>query len=1015
MKSNRVLTRFAAVAAFIGGPIPAGAQTVAAARPATSTSDETVTLSPFHVSSSDDTGYRATNTLDGSRLNTALKDTPGAISIFTRDLLDDMGVTDVMDLLRYDVSAEESFGDDAFGGPGGEQGKAGDIGLPANWRTRGLDGSASTDGFSTVGKTDTYNVESVGSTRGPNAILFGTGAAGGVLNFRTKQANTVRHSSQVELKAGEHDTYRASVDFNRYLIKNKLAFRAMGLAETRRSHKPHEFTDKDSITLAVQYKFRPETFVNVNWEKTRTEAILGRPWSPLDSVTRFLDELAAGRVVWNQARERYETSAGAVLGAAQGVGALATRTALIQGPELGTPILWEGATAAANRSTLSTSASRFTGTQPTLDETFARYGSIQYAGEAEFGIVEFENFTATLNHRWFDKFYMEVAFNKSVRDSDTNVAQNSNVRADLDYRLPGGALNPYFFGNGFLFIQQGMLRQTQSKDNKTARISFSYEVGKGRWWGDHRFAVMAERHISDDMSHRTRHVFVGAPFGGTPEAAANQVFRRRYFRIDGPRHTWSGGYNPAGPFTDEQYASATVPGRTLTTGWVSNNNLNFNDEITTDAQLFVMQNYFWKRRIVLTTGLRQDQIDSTSPNTVRAAGTQEWRLATAADQPAFAAIGDSWIETTSEEGYRRSLGAVYHATKNFSLTANFSNGIGQNRRNRTVLPEQKVPDASRGEGRDYGINFSFLDNRISGSIKKYKSQSIQEGGQALVEPVFVNPNNDVMSSFDYYFRQANLTNLGSGAPIASVDELRTTYFSGANGFLSDRVSKGYEFELIANPTRNWTVRTNFSQSERVRTNVLEEGVGWWAERVAIWQGLDTLYRQRTGLASIYDQRVFSQANALTNQTVRERIADSDRELAATRFREQQGYGNRKYKANVWTRFSVPEGRFRGLTLGGGWRYQSANVAGINLTTREVYMGNPKSLFDLMASYRTRGFLGRYQEKVSVTYQLNVLNLLDDQTIFIAKIVNDTATGAKYTARAWREEPRNASLTMRFAF
>jgi outer membrane receptor protein involved in Fe transport len=42
---------------------------------------------------------------------------------------------------------------------------------------------------SAADRTDTYNVESVGSGRGPNAILFGTGTAGGVLNLRTKSAD----------------------------------------------------------------------------------------------------------------------------------------------------------------------------------------------------------------------------------------------------------------------------------------------------------------------------------------------------------------------------------------------------------------------------------------------------------------------------------------------------------------------------------------------------------------------------------------------------------------------------------------------------------------------------------------------------------------------------------------------------------------------------------------------------------------------------------------------------------
>jgi hypothetical protein len=399
---------------------------------------------------------------------------------------------------------------------------------------------------------------------------------------------------------------------------------------------------------------------------------------------------------------------------------------------------------------------------------------------------------------------------------------------------------------------------------------------------------------------------------------------------------------------------------------------------------------------------------------VRDATTQEWRFATQADQPAFDASGGSWTETTEEKGGRRSVGAVFHVTPNFSLTGNASNGVGINRRNRTVLPEQKVPDSSRGRGEDYGVAFSFLDNRISGSIKRYKSESIQEGGQGIVEPVFVFPNNDVMASFDYYMREAGLT-LASGDPIGSLDELRTTYWSGANGYLSDRVSRGYEFEVIANPTRNWALRASYSYTDRTRTGVLTEGEGWWAERVALWESLNALYVARTGRPSIYNQLVFSRTDAFTNQTVAERIADSDRELADTRFREEQGYGNRKHKANIWTRYMFTDGPLKGLTFGGGWRYQSKNISGINLNTREIYFGNPKSVFDAMAAYRTRGFFGLYKERLGVTYQLNVVNLLDDRTIFISKTQTDTITGQPYTVRAMREDPRYTTLSMRLSF
>jgi hypothetical protein len=49
----------------------------AAATPATE--EEPIELSPFTVTSCDDQGHRAQNTLAGSRLNSALKDTPGVL------------------------------------------------------------------------------------------------------------------------------------------------------------------------------------------------------------------------------------------------------------------------------------------------------------------------------------------------------------------------------------------------------------------------------------------------------------------------------------------------------------------------------------------------------------------------------------------------------------------------------------------------------------------------------------------------------------------------------------------------------------------------------------------------------------------------------------------------------------------------------------------------------------------------------------------------------------------------
>ena len=63
-------------------------------------------LSPFEVSSTQDTGYRARNTLAGSRINTDLKDVASPITVVTKDFLNDIGASDVNDILTYEVGTE---------------------------------------------------------------------------------------------------------------------------------------------------------------------------------------------------------------------------------------------------------------------------------------------------------------------------------------------------------------------------------------------------------------------------------------------------------------------------------------------------------------------------------------------------------------------------------------------------------------------------------------------------------------------------------------------------------------------------------------------------------------------------------------------------------------------------------------------------------------------------------------------------------------------------------------------
>jgi hypothetical protein len=77
-----------------------------AAKPAQPEQDEPVTLSAFTISASSDVGYTATNTLAGTRINTPLRDVGAAVSVVTKEFLNDVNSHDSTTLLTYTVSTE---------------------------------------------------------------------------------------------------------------------------------------------------------------------------------------------------------------------------------------------------------------------------------------------------------------------------------------------------------------------------------------------------------------------------------------------------------------------------------------------------------------------------------------------------------------------------------------------------------------------------------------------------------------------------------------------------------------------------------------------------------------------------------------------------------------------------------------------------------------------------------------------------------------------------------------------
>ncbi len=273
----------------------------AAAAPAgpASADEEIVVLSPFEVSASNDTGYVATETLAGTRIRTDLRDVGSAISVVTKEFMNDIGATGSATLLQYTTNAEVAGTRGTYAGMGNGQTLYEGFSLSGNQRIRGLDSADNTrDYFVTDIPWDSFNVDRIDIQRGPNSILFGLGSPAGIVNASTRNAS-FRNAGSVEARVGSYGSTRASLGYNQALIDNVLALRVDGLWSNEKFQQKQAFQKDKRIAGAARWdpKFFGKDFATsfkVKAEKGEITANRPRTSTPYDSITPWFTSTADG-------------------------------------------------------------------------------------------------------------------------------------------------------------------------------------------------------------------------------------------------------------------------------------------------------------------------------------------------------------------------------------------------------------------------------------------------------------------------------------------------------------------------------------------------------------------------------------------------------------------------------------------------------------------------------------------------------------------------------------------------
>jgi len=843
-----------------------------------------IELSPFQVSSDKDVGYVANHTLAGSRLRTNLADVANAISVFTPEFIADLNAFSENDLMRYSAAAVPERTDQTAQ----VQGINTETGV-FQYRIRGQLASRSRNYFGSALLPDTYNSERFEEARGPNAILFGLGGAGGILNTTTKQARFGRAFAQLNFTAGPDALRRVHLDGN-ITPHERLALRVNALEHTADGWQAHQFSVNRRLALAATVRAHRTTTVRLDAEFGRISQSLGRTYAPFDNVS-----------LW-RARGSPLVPGLALADAAAGIGkrAVTQRVTLVgndgsfrnfQQTVFSQPF--------ANRANSVFLPADWAVMDPSAP--WPKRASFPGTGGASY--FSQRSLAAVIESEPMKGLFLEFAAVNDIRDQDVYDTTHDvfRVLGEPGQTFRDGALNPWA---GRYYVDSRWVLRHERNSGERYRATASYQLDLGAL-GRHSLAASAARDISGNPRFVGFLVAAGSPFHPQPQQAANQLWTRQYITDPADPAQW------AVPDYRRIPSSFTVvmdPGaapRTLSTAWARNE---LADQWRhTESHLAALQSSWWRERVITTAGWRY------TSQTSFARPTSE----VAAPAP-LVFTGDA--RSSSYDFSRISYGVVGKPSRWLSVYYNYSENAQIPGTTVALLPDNGAIPLNSGEGRDYGVMLTLFGGNVFLRAGYFTTASVDQSRASGANNVGER-NDRIMDA------------LLAARLISAAQAVR---FSGSAHDLFDLATRGYEANLTANLTPGWRLMASLSASDSVETNLLKRSRQAAAQVLPLW---------RTPAA----QALVTNAGV----SVAQEIANYESWLAATTAVEDQGtVGHREVEFRAFTRYDFRQGKLKGVFFGGGLSYGSAPVIGRS-TAGQLLLAPVRREADLLLGYKTR--------------------------------------------------------------
>jgi hypothetical protein len=1018
--------------------------------------EEAVVLSPFTVSEGLDRGYAATSTLAGTRLRTELKDTPVALTVLTKDFLDDVAATGADGVAAFVPSTEVMTvigGDEA-----GRSNKGGN-----SFQMRGFSTSTRTRNFfQSSGSNDRYLTDRLTFTRGPNALVFGIGNPGGAVHLSTNRAHFRGNPGEIEFYYESYDGKRTSLDQNVELIKDRLAVRGDFLwTDTERFQWPSAEKKKGAFLTATWNPFHRDgrTQVRLNYEYDDTFRVAPPPYAPYDFFSSWE---AAGAPLYDN---RTSARPGTVPSATNPYVLQEGKFFDIRG-QSSIPIFYTPRTTGYNsylrsagpiingtEAQYSSIVTDFVSLNPldllrkklggeaALENWLAGLGSARsipemwrggktaivpmdawIGGEYDFYQRRFNAASLFLEQKIGRNLFIEIAGNiedSKARTFEPMRYQDIAIAYDPNLYLPGGVPNPYagmpYVGNMGSYASDAISHNrdyeyramvSYTLDLKAHRLARFFDLGRHQLAGLYNVLGQDEWYNRQSMAVVTkwdgRWVDQNSPLGTAFQTLGVQ---QGSLRLASRQYLLPG----KAPYVTEPFFPINGDPGKVAADWVnygakSSGNISRATAVSTQSSLL-------DDRLVLTAGLRRDAQHSRQNVAYRFDATQADPLK-----------GDYYGEIDAKRSLEakvwlpekawvnRSMGAVGHLLRHwraFDYAAVFYN------RSTSVSGAQERYDIKYqpvspldGLGVDYGMRFSAFGGRLIGSFTRFETTQTNNFANSL-------------------FRFGRLGFIDYYKVLEIVEPTSEILVRRSNTALQwtpifDSVTKGNEIELTWNATNNLRLRGTYSNHENIYSRFGDDLSAFVAEHRPLWEKFIQANYDPNFKGAVNPARpTAAEQLKIDADYVRQQLAIMEAEVPLKQaLNGVPSTGVPYSQASLAMNYTLPGGGWwRGLSAGTNVRYRGRaplafkTDANGTVDRSVAFEAEAMTKVDFNLAYRRRLLNGRITWRIQGT----VRNAFNDRDPLLLSADWDVTTSRFLVRRNQIMEPRSYILTSSFGW